>query len=766
MPDDGLAPEPPLYFLHIPRTAGTSVMAELDAHYPVADIFPGQLLCQLAFFGPLDLAPFRLFRGHFGVVLPDRLDWLVRGFTIVREPIEMVLSMLAYVGEQPWHPLHDTVRSPGFGVPDFLRDPGCRLLASNWQARWLAAAPPPGDMAWAPIPSPEGIEVWKRTAALRSLDLTDDELLARAGATLERMDVVGVTERLPDTLDAVRRLMGWPPGAPPGRRNVSRSRVAASDLAPADRRLADELNQVDAELHRIALRRLAGAMGDAPPAASPRRTRPAALPYVLDWAGPATGTGWHERAFDPRVGWYRWTGPDCRSVVDLPVAGAGPARLEVWVVSAADLSLLDAIEVSVDGEPVATSRRVDGLATVLSATVDLSARAPLRVELAVPHTASLGAFGPEYDDRLVGGLAVARIGVARGVATRPPAGGPGPPASRLGFNKACELEDFADPELADVIREVCAYKTDAFGPDFPAGGEHRKDWEVAMAVRALRAWGAVHQGADILGVAAGAEDTAFHLTTSVARVFVTDRYLDPGPWRPLAPLSMLVDPAEAAPAPFAPDRLVAQHMDARRLRYPDESFDGVFSSGSIEHFGSLEAVAAAAYEMGRVLKPGGVLALSTELWLGGPRGRGWSNRTLLFSADDLERYIVAASGLEPVDELAVSASAPTLATVQDLGTALAEHAAVVGGALGRKNPKGWTAWTFPHLALRQEGYVFGSVHLTLRKGASYEGAANDWARPSPAMEAEVVADARMALSRAAAGAAAAAAAAAGAAPPR
>ncbi len=61
-----------------------------------------------------------------------------------------------------------------------------------------------------------------------------------------------------------------------------------------------------------------------------------------------------------------------------------------------------------------------------------------------------------------------------------------------------------------------------------------------------------------------------------------------------------------------------QHIDGRWLRFPDETFDGIYSSGSIEHFGGLDFVANAAFEMGRVLKPGGVLTLSTEFKIAGP----------------------------------------------------------------------------------------------------------------------------------------------------
>ena len=56
-------------------------------------------------------------------------------------------------------------------------------------------------------------------------------------------------------------------------------------------------------------------------------------------------------------------------------------------------------------------------------------------------------------------------------------------------------------------------------------------------------------------------------------------------------------------------------MDARRLDLPDDSFDVVFSLSSIEHFSSPRAIARAAAEMGRVLRPGGHAFIATECFV-------------------------------------------------------------------------------------------------------------------------------------------------------
>jgi len=312
----------------------------------------------------------------------------------------------------------------------------------------------------------------------------------------------------------------------------------------------------------------------------------------------------------------------------------------------------------------------------------------------------------------------------------------------VNFNKICEFEDFADPELAATIRDVFRHEMRHFTPEFPRGAEYRKYWEVAMSVRALRRLGALRPDADLLGVGAGTETTIFYLTNHVGRVFATDLYLGAGRWDQSAPWYMLVSPDRFAPYPYRRDRLVVQHMDGRLLDHPDDSFDGIFTSGSIEHFGGMQSIAACAYEMGRVLKPGGILTLSTEYRIDGPAGGdGWDGMRF-FSREALRRNIVEASGLEPVDEFDAAISETTMASKRELSFYQRDVDRVVARQ-GRFPRVAEVVWSkYPHLVMADKGYTFGSVHLTLRKADRYPAADNAWAKPS----AELVAGIRAAES--------------------
>jgi SAM-dependent methyltransferase len=281
-------------------------------------------------------------------------------------------------------------------------------------------------------------------------------------------------------------------------------------------------------------------------------------------------------------------------------------------------------------------------------------------------------------------------------------------ASPIRLNKVCEAEDFRNSNLLNVMRRVMSNDVEANGPTWPRGVEMRKMWEVAMAVLALERAGKVNREASILGVGAGRETTLFYLTRYVRWVFATDLYAAPGEWESDAPNVMLTDPGKLSPIPCEPRRLVVQHMDGRDLRFEDETFDAVFSSSSIEHFGDWEDVAAAAREIGRVLKPGGLLTLSTEFRISG-EGKGIPG-VLMFSEQELRSLIVEAAGLEFLDQPSFDVSPLTLSKIVTEGEV---HQYYNNQRAGR--PANWH--TYPHIVLEVKPYQYTSVHLALVKPA-------------------------------------------------
>lgn len=262
------------------------------------------------------------------------------------------------------------------------------------------------------------------------------------------------------------------------------------------------------------------------------------------------------------------------------------------------------------------------------------------------------------------------------------------------INRVINLEDFAEPTVRETIREVFEVEAKA-SPNFPDQAEQRKQWEVAMAVLALREGGVIRPDAEVLGIGAGKEATLFWLTNHIHRVWATDLYGDPGEWSETAAPKMLIDPGGEWNGAWNPRRLVVQHMDACELTYEDETFDGVFSSGSIEHFGSLERISVAMDEAFRVLKPGGTASFSTEYLIEGDPLL-FENAAVMFTPELIDQIVLGDRDwafVTPIDYTLSDATVRTEIRIED--------------SVARPQ--------FPHCVLRIGPNLLTSIHVALRK---------------------------------------------------
>ncbi len=291
------------------------------------------------------------------------------------------------------------------------------------------------------------------------------------------------------------------------------------------------------------------------------------------------------------------------------------------------------------------------------------------------------------------------------------------PDRRSGHCKLCELADFSDPELRELIRDVYEADREHFGDsDFPTGREYRKYWEVAMTLRSFRQLGALRDGARILGVGAGREATIYWLTRHVGEVVATDLYETEDDWSESdSSPDMLTDPGRYWDRDWNPERLTVRHMDARHLDFEDESFDAIFSSSSIEHFGDFPDVRRSVEEMFRVLRPGGVLALATEFRLEGEE-IGYPG-LLRFDEPELRSLLLDGLWWDPATPLDLEISEETLASAVEMREAIADQEAGI---------RGWSR--YPHLVLRHEQFLWTSVHVALVKSGL---TAAEWRRRMP-----------------------------------
>jgi SAM-dependent methyltransferase len=234
-----------------------------------------------------------------------------------------------------------------------------------------------------------------------------------------------------------------------------------------------------------------------------------------------------------------------------------------------------------------------------------------------------------------------------------------------------------------------------------------------MTGRAFKSHGVLRDDAKVLGVGAGYEATIYWLTRKVGQVVATDLYEADDIWSETDSSSeMLTDPGKFWDGAWNPDRLVVQNMNALALDFPDDHFDAVFSSSSIEHFGGFAEIRQSIEEIYRVLRPGGIAALATEFRLAGP-DHGWPG-LFMFDENALRAAIFDALWWDPASPLDTTTSAETLSAPVELQDALAEQHGRI------------QAWSqYPHIVLHHEDYLFTSVHVAMVKSSS---SAADWRR--------------------------------------
>jgi SAM-dependent methyltransferase len=178
----------------------------------------------------------------------------------------------------------------------------------------------------------------------------------------------------------------------------------------------------------------------------------------------------------------------------------------------------------------------------------------------------------------------------------------------------------------------------------------KKIWETTQIAYGLRELGLLGGDAVGFGVGCGVEPLLYFFARHTQHLFATDLY---GFGWPGAQLDMLIHPEKYAPYDYPQDRLTMLQMNAQQLLMPDACVDFVYSISSIEHFGPLRSALNHVQEAARILKPGGVLAFSTEFVLRAGSVASVGDNTSFFNRTTLE-WLIFNSGMELIEPLQLS----------------------------------------------------------------------------------------------------------------
>src|ERR1041385_1485304 len=219
-----------IIFLHLPKTAGTTLNRLIEWEYPLREMYSVDPVlyewsaAHLRKLSERRLRQTRMFKGHmlFGLheVLPQPATYI----TVLRDPVERVLSAFYFMRSYKLHPLYWKLRKEKWTVEEFVQ----RYPRDNVQCKIIANA--------------------------HYHTICTQEVLNRAIEHLNNhFSVIGLSERFEESLALMKLRFGWQLKSYSSF-NVTRARPKKGDLPQAILDLIAEKNQFDVNLYQHATR--------------------------------------------------------------------------------------------------------------------------------------------------------------------------------------------------------------------------------------------------------------------------------------------------------------------------------------------------------------------------------------------------------------------------------------------------------------------------------------------------------------------------------
>ena len=227
-----------LFFLHVPKAAGTTLHAILEKHYANRETYTidglrvRESIETFKGMSPAELRGIRLVKGHMPFGLHAFTPSPARYITFLRNPVERAVSYYYYVKRSPAHYLHRKVVDNDMSLAGFVQS---RLTTElyDFQVKLLAG----------------------EESALHSWNY-DDTLLELARENIDRyFAVVGFTEYFDHSLLLLRDVLGWRSWPLYRKKNVTRGRTKIDMIDKNVVKIINNENRLDCMLYEETLTR-------------------------------------------------------------------------------------------------------------------------------------------------------------------------------------------------------------------------------------------------------------------------------------------------------------------------------------------------------------------------------------------------------------------------------------------------------------------------------------------------------------------------------
>ncbi len=229
-----------LIFIHIPRTAGTTLNYILNRHYKpteIYSIYTSRTLDGMDTYRKLPAVckrGFKLVRGHFYFGLHASVGGPTSYLTLLRDPVDRIISDYMFTKRDKHNPLSNVLTSKNLTLKDYVES-GVSLWTDNVQTRLLA-----GELGMDRV-TPFG--------------RCSEELLEVAKENLDRyFGAVGISERFDEFLLVGRRTYGWS-NCFYVKKNTIRNRLPKTGLSEDTLKTIQQFNRFDTALYEYCKKR-------------------------------------------------------------------------------------------------------------------------------------------------------------------------------------------------------------------------------------------------------------------------------------------------------------------------------------------------------------------------------------------------------------------------------------------------------------------------------------------------------------------------------
>lgn len=306
-----------LFFCHIPKTAGVTLSHMLSNHFRHAEIFPYHEWVSIPqHLSQNEIISYRLYQGHFPwSSTVSLLGEPLASATMLRNPIERVLSAYHHIVGIVDHPLHERIGGSEATLENFI-DKAELAQYSNTHVAFLGSEALPNVT----------IEAARRAKHMMGSEIQKPANLTLAKERLEKIEFFGITELFDESMHLLSHTFNWEPLQEFESHNlgVNTKTIDAYNPKTIDR-LCD-VNQLDLELYQYSRnlfsKRYKQLVVNLLWDSFSRRRASVQLERTLDiqFDDVIQGYGWYPREIDSLGRYFRWSGPSNKSTLLIMIA--------------------------------------------------------------------------------------------------------------------------------------------------------------------------------------------------------------------------------------------------------------------------------------------------------------------------------------------------------------------------------------------------------------------------------------------------------------